>query len=279
MEQGGNILIGKMNLDTSQKFFSILSTPRSGSTWLLSVLSSYLQKDNFIKVNEMFGFTGSYFKNIPNHFFPIPFKVENSYTKKYYIKDDTLLWEKYFKKVDVDLELEHNLSLLKNLNKKIIIKEQLCRLDEKTSNFLLSYPHLFLIRKDIWGQLLSFLISSNTGIWQAYKDTTDPSIKENSINVELAMVIRFLSEITRVYSIMTANPKSIIIKFEDLNFTDPKLTLQKLGFNNFHNTQFEKIPTKRSYEDKERYFKNIKLIRKIYEDWIKKNQDFLHLSP
>jgi hypothetical protein len=222
------------------------STPRSGSTYIEAALRKFFEQDGYTHLAEYFNlnlsvtFTEKEISVDSHHWKPLAFKsslgqeefVRQKLTR---LRQLTLSENKYFLKI-----LGYHASV-----------EMLSRVTS-FSDFIFSY------RKDKWSQLLSYLISMQTG--QFYEDD---GIKweEGELVADKNLVIDFVQQLQFYEQLKRALKPRIEICFEDF-LSDPQGCMRDLGMKvSMENVYF---PKKQNEKNKELAFSNIEDLKKWY---------------
>jgi len=256
-------------LACNKKLFTILGSPRSGSTWFGKVLYFYLQR----KHDFQFYYDGyfsqeayheimpdgrwfHYQVHVPGRFYQLPVLDKNGLIHANCIYEP--------RNLKPSEETKHKIKVLRATKSKILIKQHPQELTAESRKLVLSYPHIFLKRRDTWEQLLSYLLSGHTKSYVIYRGKKLHKVKQKSITAQLLEVARFMKMIKEDDSLITK--KTNVIYFEDIPFRNPNILLSNLGLEPILTRKdIESFPVKQQYGNKERFFSNIDKIREIYD--------------
>ena len=254
----------------NKKLFTILGTPRSGTTWFGKVLYLYLQrKHNFQFYYDGYFSQKAYHEIMPdgrwfhyqvhmlNRFYQLPVL-----DKQGLIHASCIYEPRNMKPAD---ETKYKIEVLQATKSKILIKQHPQELTKESRKLVLSYPHIFLKRRNTWEQLLSYLLSGHTKSYVIMRGQKLYKIKPNSITAQLLEVARFMNMVKE--DDLLLNKKSNIIYFEDIPFRNPNKLLSNLGLEPILTRKdTARFSVKQQYGNKERFFSNIDKIRDIYDN-------------
>ena len=233
------------NLKTNtNKPFLVFASSRSGTSILMKIIKSYSKEQSDIS---------EYFNLHDYIIVDDNIKLHNIETKNNNVED-------------VDLEIDTRLQLLeKYSHKNIPIKV----LSHQITNFIFDYVKnrylIILIERNTYDQLLSWLISMHTNVWNLNPDQIFK--QSEKFVVDLDMIDSFnkkLKSYEKWKRKFLEQSDVTIVYYEDINPKDNfKKIIEKIGFN-YDNRDILRPPQKLyTLEDKENIIINIDEIKEL----------------
>lgn len=269
-------------IDFTDKFLSVVSTPRTGSIWFSHLLFHYSMEVHGFKqlLSEPFNefHYNLWYEPLVNR---RGYKNQHSWAgdrlRQTYDVDDNGQLTKTHKTYETDPgpvniteETTKRLKLISSQDK-LVLHNHIEPLDKRVIAFIYSFPCVFVGRKDKWQQLLSYGVAYHTKVFarfSALAPQTIPRAKE--IDFPLDVAERLLARI-QVFERERSQQEFPTVWFEDMNFDEPAKTMQLLGIEwqpkvDLH-TLKTMLPKKQTPGDKETYFKNINELRSLYNKY------------
>lgn len=260
-----------VNLDN--KVLTFLSSPRSGSTVMSKILFQYFKRT--YGFNQLFNepFFESRITRTLDGVRVSEDQFGPGYVKNFILTDKKQLIEVNDLKASGRINHSALIRNIKECKNKIILHCQINNLKLISYNFIVKNPVIFIERRDKWEQVLSLGLAIHTRLFHVKESKLTPEVKLGTVEMPLDSVRYILDSICLLKKTQRDFPQFPTIFYEDFSFSDAtnfiettlRLPKSKIPSKLICRNIFEKF----EYGEKERYFKNLKEIRKLFDDYKK----------
>ena len=265
---------------TTSKNIFVFSTPRTGSVIVGEILCRYLIRK--------FGYKGHLHEMLNPYHYNIFFedrdgyrinnqdKVDGSYREEYSLRATGEIEKtKNFAAVklsDLETETINRVNLLKSSPFNYFVHSHAWPLHPPALDYMISHVECVrTARRNRFEQILSYGLAYHTKIFRRTYGSADPVIDEASIHMPEKVISDLILRIKKWDELQHNWGKFPVIYYEDfLKLKSPIDVLGFLGFADYQDfvkdDELKNMSIKAYPDNKERFFSNIDVIQKMYEE-------------